>query len=165
MPHLITPILVEGVPLCCDPVARRTTEVLIDSAVEIAPDEWEIFRATAWGDETSNPQAESTEVVEGAVVFGVCCASSVQLEVWGEIETLDAGWDWLEVRLNGTRAFHHESADTSEDPWDTVAVGPFTVDLTLDERPCGHLIEIEGSTGDLTANNNVWWRARLVSIS
>jgi len=44
-------------------------------------------------------------------------------------------------------------------------VGPFTVDLSLDERPCGHLIEIEGSTGDLTANNNVWWRARLVSIS
>jgi hypothetical protein len=165
MAHLITPIMVEGNELCCDPVTLRTTEVLIESATEISPDQWEIFRATAYGDEMSNSDAKSTETVSGTVVFGICCASQVVLEVWGEIETLNDGYDWLEVRLNGVREFYHESIKTSEDPWDSVAVGPFTVTLNLDDRPCGHIIEIDGSTGDDIANDNIWWRARLVSIS
>lgn len=103
--------------------------------------------------------------VSGTVVFGVCCASQVVLEVWGEIETLNDGYDWLEVRLNGVREFYHESTSTTEDPWDSIAVGPFTVTLNLADRACGHIIEIDGSTGDEIANDNVWWRAKLVSIS
>jgi len=165
MAHLIAPILVEGVELCCDPATKRTTEVLLDAATEISPDEWEIFRATAPGDPTSNPDAESASVVEGAVVFGVCCASTVELELWGNIETFNFGFDWIEVRLNGVQQFLHESPGTSSDPWDTIAVGPFSVTLTLPDRPCGNIIEIEGSTRDEVANNDVWWRARLVSIS
>ena len=166
MAHLITPITVEGVEVCCDPATRHTPVVLIESATEIAADEWEIFRATAYGDEISNSDAKSTEeAVSGTVVFGVCCASQVVLEVWGEIETLNDGYDWLEVRLNDVRAFYHESTKTTEDPWDSIAVGPFTVTLNLDDRPCGHIIEIDGSTGDEIANDNVWWRAKLVSIS
>jgi hypothetical protein len=39
------------------------------------------------------------------------------------------------------------------------------VTINLDERPCGHIIEIEGSTKDEIANNDVWWRAKVVSIS
>jgi len=164
MAHLIAPILVEGVELCCDPATRRTVEVLIEAANEIAQNEWEIFRATAYGDPESNPQAESAETIAGTVVFGVCCASQVVIEVWGEIETLNTGYDWLEVRLNGAQEFYHESTETSEDPWDKVAVGPFTVTLNLTDRPCGNIIEIDGSTGDAIANNEVWWRAKLVSI-
>lgn len=164
MAHLIAPIIVEGVEMCCDPATKRTTEILIEAASEIAQDEWEIYRATASGDSESNPSAESDEPVSGTVVFGVCCANQVVLEVWGQIETLNDGYDWLEVRLNGNQAFYHESTDTSEDAWETIAVGPFTVTLNLDERPCGHIIEIDGSTGDGIANNDVWWRAKIVSI-
>ena len=165
MAHLITPISVEGVEVCCDPATRHTPVVLIESASEIAADEWEVFRANAYGDENSNSDATSTEqAVSGTVVFGVCCASQVVLEVWGVIETLNDGYDWLEVRLNGTREFYHESVSTTEDPWDAIAVGPFTVTLNLQDRACGNIIEIDGSTGDDIANNNVWWRARLVSI-
>lgn len=164
MAHLIAPITVEGNELCCDPTNRRTTEVLIEAATEIALGEWEIYRATASGDEESNPQAESAGVVEGAVVFGVCCASTVELELWGEIETLNTGFDWVEVLLNGAQEFYHESTETTEDPWDSIAVGPFPVTLNLEDRPCGNIIEISGSTGDEIANDNVWWRARLMSI-
>ena len=164
MAHLITPITVEGVEVCCDPATRHTPVVLIESATEIATDQWEVFRATAYGDEITNSDAKSAGVVAGTVVFGVCCASQVVLEVWGEIETLNDGYDWLEVRLNGVRAFYHESTSTSTDPWDSIAVGPFTVTLNLADRPCGHIIEIDGSTGDEIANDNVWWRAKLLSI-
>ena len=165
MAHLITPITVESVEVCCDPATRHTPVVLIESATEIEADEWELFRATASGDSESNPSAETIDPVSGTVVFGVCCASQVVLEVWGEIETLNDGYDWLEVRLNGVRAFYHESTKTTEDPWDSIAVGPFTVTLNLNDRPCGNIIEIDGSTGDEIANDNVWWRAKLVSIS
>jgi hypothetical protein len=164
MAHLIAPIMVEGVEYCCDPVTKHTPAALLDSALEVAPDEWEVFRATAYGDPTSNPQALSTAAVTGTVVFGVCCAANVQLEVWGMIETLNNGFDWLQVRLNGEEVFFYESVSTTTDPWDTTAVGPFTVNLALEDRPCGHTIEIEGSTGDTTANNNVWWRAKVVAI-
>ena len=165
MAHLISPIMIEGNELCCDPNSKRTDVILLDAATEISSSEWELFRATAFGDEASNEQAESTETVGGAVTFAICCASQVQLEVWGEIETLNTGFDWIEVRLNGERMFYHESTETTEDGWDTVAVGSFSVTLSLEDRPCGNVIEIEGSTGDETANNDVWWRAKLVAIS
>ena len=45
-----------------------------------------------------------------------------------------------------------------------IAVGPFDVTLNLVDRACGNIIEIDGSTGDEVANNDVWWRARLITI-
>ena len=165
MAHLIAPITVEGVEMCCDPALRRTTAVLIEAATEPGLGEWEIYRATASGDSGSNPSAESEGAISGTVVFGVCCATQVVLNLWGEIETLNDGFDWVEVRLNGVRAFYHESTKTTDDPWDKVAVGPFNVTLNLADRACGNIIEIDGSTGDQIANNDVWWRAQLISIS
>ncbi len=93
MAHLITPITVEGVEVCCNPATRHTPVVLIEAASEIAPDQWEIFRATAYGDEITNSDAKSTEeAVSGTVVFGVCCASQVILEVCGEIANDNVWW-------------------------------------------------------------------------
>lgn len=169
MAHIIAPMIIEGVEMCCDPVTRRTIEILIEDATVVGPDEWEIYRAQAYGDSTSNPQAQSNEnteeAVSGAVVFGVCCGTQVVLELWGEIETLNNGYDTIEVLLNGQQQFYYESQQTTSDPWDTIPVGPFTITLALPDRPCGNVININGSTGDAIANNNVWWRARLVSIS
>ena len=165
MAHLISPIMIEGNELCCDPDTKRTEVILLDAATEISSDEWELFRATAYGDEESNEEAESTETISGSVVFGVCCASTVSIELSGNIETLNTGYDRVEVRLNGERKFYFESTETTEEPWDTIAVGPFNVTLSLEDRPCGHIIEIDGTTGDEIANNDVWWRAKLVTIS
>ncbi len=151
--------------MCCDPVTRRTTEILIEAANAIGPNEWEIYRAAAYGDSESNPSAESEEPISGTVVFGVCCGTQVVLEVWGEIEILNTGYDWLEVRLNGAREFYHESTEvTDADPWGKVAVGPFNVAINLPDRACGNIIEIDGSTGDEIANNDVWWKAKVISI-
>ena len=120
MAHLITPMTIGGADYCCDPTTRHTPVILTGAATEIAPDEWEIFRATADGDEESNPEAASASSVSGTVSFGVCCASQVELEVWGEIETLNDGYDGLEMRLNGVQQFFHESTSTTEDGRDSI---------------------------------------------
>jgi hypothetical protein len=148
MAHLIAPINVAGTYLCCDPATKRTAAVLGGMAAPTGASEWEIYRAQQGGGQ-----------VEGSVSFGVCCGTAVDIVLTGRIETLDAGFDSIEVLHNGVQVFYHESADTSSDPNATVAAGPFTVTITLDDRPCGHEIQIRGSTGDDRANNDVWWRA------
>jgi hypothetical protein len=153
MAHLITPILIDGVPRCCQPATKRTEAVLSGMAAELAPNEWEIYRA--YQDNTPR---------EGSVRFGICCATQIQITLNGMIETLNSGFDWIEVYHNSQQVFRHESTDTSDDPDVTIAAGPFAVVIPLDDRPCGHLIEISGSTGDGIANNDVWWRAA-VAIS
>jgi hypothetical protein len=153
MAHLITPIEIDGAPYCCQPATKRTEAILTGMASELGANQWEIYRA--YQDET---------VREGAVKFGICCAMQIEITLNGMIETLNDGYDWIEVVHNGQRVFFHESLDTSEDPDETVAAGPFNITLALDDRPCGHLIEIRGSTGDGIANNDVWWQAA-VAIS
>ena len=153
MPHLIVPILVDGVPLCCQPGTKRTEAVLSGSATLLGLNSWEIYRAI------QNATAQA-----GSVKFGICCATQVVITLHGMIETLNSGYDWIRVLHNDVEVFYHESTDTSEDPDETVAAGPFTITLALEDRPCGHLIEITGATGDGAANNNVWWQAT-VAIS
>ena len=153
MAHLITPILIDGQLRCCQPATKRTEAVLTGSASELAPNEWEIYRAYQDGSTRS-----------GSVKFGICCATQIEITLNGEIETLNTGFDWIEVHHNGQQVFRHQSTDTSEDPDETIPAGPFNIVLALDDRPCGHLIEITGSTGDGVANNDVWWQAS-VAIS
>ena len=151
MAHLITPITIDGNPYCCQPVIRRTVAILTDAATELGPNQWEIYRAY----QDNIPK-------QGSVKFGICCATNIEITLNGQIETLNAGFDWIRVYHNGVVVFFHESIDTSDDPDDTIAVGPFVVSLALEDRPCGHIIEIAGSTGDGIANNNVFWQASVV---
>lgn len=151
MAHLITPIMIDGIPYCCQPATRRTEAILTDAATELGPNQWEIYRA----------YQDNTEKY-GSVKFGICCANNIEITLNGKIETLNAGFDWIRVHHNGFQVFYRESSDTSDDSEDTVTVGPFVVSLPLEERPCGHIIEITGSTGDGIANNDVFWRASVV---
>jgi hypothetical protein len=151
MAHLITPIILDGNPYCCQPATRRTVAILKDAATELGPNQWEIYRA--YQDNTPK---------QGSVKFGICCATNIEITLNGQIETLNAGYDWIRVYHNGAEVFFRESTDTSDDTDDTVAMGPFVVSLPLEDRPCGHIIEITGSTGDGIANNNVFWNASVV---
>jgi len=151
MAHLITPIILDGEAYCCQPATRRTVAILKNAATELAPNQWEIYRA--YQDNTPK---------QGSVKFGICCATNIEITLNGQIETLNSGYDWIRVYHNGAEVFFRESADTSDDPDDTVTVGPFVVSLPLEDRPCGHIIEITGSTGDGIANNDVFWRASVV---
>jgi hypothetical protein len=150
MAHLIAPIDLDGVPTCCHPATKRTEAILSHSAIELGPNHWEIYRAD-----------EPGAFRRGAVKFGVCCAQQVRITLRGVVETLNNGYDWIEVKHNEARAFYFESSKTSEDPDQTVEAGPFLVELYLEDRPCGHIIEILGSTNDNIANNQVWWEASL----
>jgi hypothetical protein len=153
MAHLITPIKIDDQQFCCQPAIRRTEAILVGAASQLAENKWEIY--LAYQDGTTK---------DGSVKFGICCATRIAITLNGMIETLNAGYDWIEVLHNGQRVFYHQSADTSEDPDETVTAGPFEVVIALEDRPCGHIIEITGSTGDGIANNNVWWQAA-VTIS
>jgi hypothetical protein len=148
MAHLITPIILDGNPYCCQPATRRTVAILTDAATELGPNQWEIYRA--YQDNTPK---------QGSVKFGICCATNIEITLNGQIETLNAGYDWIRVYHNGAVVFFRESTDTSDDPDDTVTVGPFVISLPLEDRPCGHIIEITGSTADGIANNDVFWQA------
>lgn len=165
MAHLIAPILVDGVLKCCQPGLGRTTATLAGDANEIAANSWEVYRATAFGDPGSNPDAESAEVGEGSVIFGICCGNQIELELEGQIETLNSGFDNIEVLLNGVQQFFFESIGTSTDPWAATPAGPFNVAIPLPDRPCGNVIEITGSTIDTIANNDVYWNATIVGIT
>ena len=125
--------------------------ILTDEASELAANQWEIYRAY----QDSIPK-------QGSVKFGICCATNIEITLEGKIETLNTGYDWIRVYHNGVEVFSHESTDTSDDPDDAVAVGPFVVSLPLEDRPCGHIIEITGSTGDGIANNDVFWQASVI---
>lgn len=164
MAHLISPIEIGGEHYCCSPSTKRTEAVLTGAANEIGDSEWELFRATASGNAESNEQAESEGIVGGTVTFGICCATGIELLLTGNIETLNTGYDTIRVLLNGQEVFYYESTETSEDPWETTGAGPFTVSLSLSDRPCGNIVEIQGTTVDEVANNDVWWRAKVVSI-
>lgn len=150
MAHLIAPIDIDGTPLCCQPATKRTEAILSGSATEIATNHWEIYRAY---------KGEGTK--SGSVKFGICCATGVTITLTGQIETLNDDFDFIQVLHNGVEVFYRSSTDTSDDEDETVPVGPFSVTLTLTDRPCGHIIEITGSTKDHIANNDVWWRAEV----
>ena len=94
MAHLITPIILDGNPYCCQPATRRTVAILTDAATELGPNQWEIYRA--YQDNTPK---------QGSVKFGICCATNIEITLNGQIETLNAGYDWISVLHNGAEVF------------------------------------------------------------
>jgi hypothetical protein len=164
MAFIIVPIDVLGTKYCCDPALRRTTAILSGEATELAQNEWKLFEANAYGDSSSNPTALSEAPVTGIVTFGVCCATGISFVLSGNLETYANGFDVLEVALNGNRVAYYTSAESTTDAWQTTGVS-YNLTVELPERPCGNVIQISGSTRDDTANNGVWWKAKITSIS
>jgi hypothetical protein len=151
-PHLIVPIYVGTELKCCVPDLMRTDAVLTGAANEMAENEWEVY-------ESNGPD------VTGSVTFGICCANQVVITLEGQVETLDSGYDTIRVLHNDNEVFFFQSTTDEQDDADkTVAAGPFTVTINLEDRACGHIIEISGGTGDDRANNGVYWNAT-VSIT
>lgn len=171
MDFIITPITVDGQPKCCDPITRRTDAILKDRAQEIGPDHWELFRTVAIGNPQINKQASdnSDPPTKGSVIFGICCATSIQLELTGQVEVRNAGYDLVRVFLNDSTTPEFEAGSTqslgSDFAWDNEPSGPHDVTISLPQRPCGNIIRIEGTTKDGIANNDIWWRAKIISIS
>lgn len=163
MAFLVTPITIDGEPLCPDAVTRLTSAVLSGSASQLSDTTWQVWRAQCSGDSTSNPTAATEDIVTGSVLFGCSAASSLTLTLNGVLEGLNSEYDNIEVLHNGTRVFFAESESTSTtNAWDTISSGPHTVVIPLPERPCGHIIEIRGSSVDEVANNGTGW---IVSVS
>jgi len=162
MAYIITPVEVSGTHRCLTESGnRRTAALLTGDARESATDEWTLLEAQ--GDPANDYATDRT--YEGTVEFGLQCVGTIEFDIEGQIETKDNDFDWLRITLNpGTvdaeELYYHESQEPSGDPDDPADTEPITNTVTksLTERPCGHVVLIESSTGDAKANNDIWWR-------
>ena len=171
MAHLIQPILIDEGRHCCDLTLKRTAAILaFDAAETLVPNKWRVYHAQAIGTPETNPGASSGGIVSGSVKFGICCASEIMLTLTGNVEVDgddDIPLDWIEILHNNVRVpgayYRVPYSDSDENPYGTqiIELGPFDIDLT--DRPCGHIFEIRGDTGDSLKNNNVYWDL-LISI-
>lgn len=164
MATLIQPINIDGTDYCCSVDGCRRTPALLDGdARESAEHEWTLLEAVG-----SPPDYDSGRPYEGSVKFGICCGKKLTLTITGRIETKDNEFDWLRITLNPgkpgeTELYYRESEEPEgdpDDPEDTESIGPLEVIHDLEERPCGHIILIESSTGDSSANNDIWWKVK-----
>jgi len=162
MATLIQPITIDGSDYCCSADGCRRTEAIIDGdARESAANEWTLLEAQG-----SPPIYDTSRTYAGSVKFGICCGSTLTLAISGQIETKDNGFDWLRVTLNPGKVgeielYYRESQEPEGDPDDpaaTESIELIEIPTGLEERPCGHILLIESSTGDLSANNDIWWK-------
>jgi hypothetical protein len=101
----------------------------------------------------------------GSIKFGVTpCAEKIEIEVYGRADIYGAGFDTLTITIDGTQAAFFES--TAEKPFYTrPASGADTTDETVTHtfaqpNPCGHIVEISGTSGTF-ANNNVGYDVKI----
>lgn len=106
--------------------------------------------------------------VAGAVSFGACCSTYIDLKVIGELSHYYGGVDRITIKVNGATQYTHESSVTEgnaamvaffppdgelpfdeEDPYNWAgATYPYeeSISLPLTGGPCGDIITIEATT-------------------
>jgi len=109
----------------------------------------------------------STARITGSIKFGVHpCAEKIDIEVYGRADTYDAGFDTLDISIDGVSIKDFESDGSTPRP---PAVAPFSNTKTFDETvthtfttdiPCGHIVNISGRSGSIY-NNNVGYDVKI----
>lgn len=171
MSFLIQPILIDAELRCCDLATKRTAAILGgDAAPKAEANTWRLFEAYPDPGLDPNPEYRSDRAYDGTVKFGVCCAGQVTIALSGKAEGSwfwGSGVDFVSVKHNGEEVFYWDASDPDQpDPpgGTTQLVNPDDVVIHLDERPCGHIIEIRGATGDVLYNNGVYWDATVTVV-
>lgn len=101
----------------------------------------------------------------GSIKFGVHqCAESVAIQVAGRADIYGAGFDTLDITIDGSQeAFFQSTADqpSSTRPASGVNIYSQTVTKTFStDKPCGHIVIISGASGTF-ANNNVGYDVKI----
>jgi hypothetical protein len=115
--------------------------------------------------------ADGTEgsAVKGEVIFGVCCATSINLTV---AASAMSDYDILDLQINGTTVDPEATGVTYDHalhPGDTTYSRTFDLDFAdynggQADRPCGHIVSIYVSTV-LAPDKASLWTAVLNSIT
>lgn len=174
--YLITPVKINGVPLCVDPASRRTVAVLTgDTTTEVGDDLWEVLRV----------EPETLAAIEGEVVMAFGCGvTSATFRFSGTHNTEPFaprllwlyvnGTLWDDIVIGGTPVYdfkdlladlsaaypasHGGGTATEEDGFDLT--------IAFTERPCGNIVRLSGICPPLSEGlDDVWWRMRLVGIT
>ena len=179
MTFLVTPIILSDFELhCINPITMMTDFLSAgDATYDSGSNEWTLYECpilTPPNPIPTNDTANSTRVYAGYLEFATSCGvSAVNIELDGQLETHNDGWDYIQVYVNGSLFFAESSvqAQYSESegtydyvtfwtkPYETVANLTSTLQIPLTPIPCGNIIQINASTGDEIANNNTYWKA------
>lgn len=120
----------------------------------------------------SNPGAGSNQRFEdsqrtGSIKFGVTpCAEKIDIQVAGRADTYGAGFDTLNITIDGVLIKNFQSDASTPTP---PATAPFSNTKTFNEtvthnfttpNVCGHIVEISGASGTVF-NNNVGYDVKV----
>jgi len=85
---------------------------------------------------------------------------TLKIEANGRIETLDPGYDWVKVSVDGKEVLYRESTqDNDECDYETVSASA-TVSLPICNA-CGTMVYVEGAPNDNICNDGVSWTVTL----
>lgn len=166
-PFIVTPSFKKGVKKCCDN-GIVIGEPFNGAKYDVNDNSWTLFQTPTSGSSGIDENAQTDDLYVGAITFGICCATGVRVNLTGQIEMLDYGFDWASVAVNGIQKWEKRSLDktpddTLEDRFKNEIVSA-TLELPLDPRPCGNIISIIASTQDRSANNDIYWKASIEII-
>ena len=105
--------------------------------------------------------------LSGGIKFGVTpCAEKIDIQVYGRADTYGAGFDTLNITIDGNLIKNFQSDGSPPRP---PATAPFSNTKTFNEtvthnftepKVCGHIVDISGSSGDIY-NNNVGYDVKV----
>ena len=109
----------------------------------------------------------SSSRISGSIKFGVHpCAEKIDIEVVGRADTYGAGFDTLDITVDGVVIKNFQSDNSTPRP---PATSPFSNTKPFNETvtktfttdiPCGHIVDISGRSGSIY-NNNVGYDVKI----
>lgn len=173
MSFVVTPINVaaSGSPVYQCPDNYGVTDGLFtgDASFAYGPQPYGYILYNTTGASLTAPDATTGRIYTGKVRIGFCCVVDLSIEMNGVLEAYRDGFDWARIKVNGTQVWYYESVQQVvsgvpvTDPYATYSYTD-TAYITLTPNPCGNIIEIEASTGDVDGNNAVEWSAILNTL-
>ena len=109
----------------------------------------------------------SSSRISGSIKFGVHpCAEKIDIEVVGRADTYGAGFDTLDITVDGVVIKNFQSDNSTPRP---PATSPFSNTKSFNEtvthnfttpKVCGHIVDISGRSGSIY-NNNVGYDVKI----
>ena len=169
---LITPIKIDGTHYCLQtsgltvPIrsGMASTTPKMPSTVS-GDNSFNIYQALGTTGSGPANQFRDNPALTGGIKFGVHqCAESVAIAVVGRADTYGAGFDTLDINIDGVsiKDFASNASDApGSAPFSNTVSYNETVNHTFStDKPCGHIVIISGTSGTF-ANNNVGYDVKI----
>lgn len=146
---------------CCQMGIVTNGLTMGDARFDAALGVWRLLETPVGGD---YPDASTNRTYEGSVSFGVCCVTGLEFDIMGQIETLNSGYDFLSIALNGVEQYYKQSsADGLGDSTANIGFSDTYV-MPITPKPCGNIVTLTASTVDEFANNDIYWQVGITPL-